>query len=459
MAAIEQSVWGGGWIRSLHRYSADLAIVAALFHLVKKLAQGHTWGPRAGAWTSGLLLLAAVLACGWTGLVMMWDVQAQLIAVEGARLLDLLPIFSEPITRTFSGAEPVTSSFFFMNLFLHVAIPLGLAGLLWFHTSRVARPTLLPPKGLLWGTLAVLGLVALVLPVPLLPRADLLRIPGEVPVDIFYAFWLPVARRLPAGGHLALWIVGAGILLTAPRWWRPRSATVRTSEVDTARCTGCTQCYMDCPYDAIRMVSREVPSGLSDFVARVDPDLCTGCGICIGSCAPMGIGPGKTGREELREVEALIEDRAPGPREVVLLACGNGLGADSALGTMEGVIPCPTGCSGSIHTSALELLLRKGAGGILVLTCPERDCLFREGPKWLRERVWEDREAELRDRVDKRRVTVESFSAREVHRARASLRELLARVRALDEQAAEDEVEIDLECEVPEEVPEDALAG
>ena len=29
----------------------------------------------------------------------------------------------------------------------------------------------------------------------------------------------------------------------------------------------------------------------ADLVARVDPQLCVSCGICAGSCAPMGVGP------------------------------------------------------------------------------------------------------------------------------------------------------------------------
>jgi coenzyme F420-reducing hydrogenase delta subunit len=52
----------------------------------------------------------------------------------------------------------------------------------------------------------------------------------------------------------------------------------------------------------------------------------------------------------------------------------------------------------------LEALLRGGAGGVLVLSCPPRDCRGREGPKWLEERVYRGREAELQDRVDRRRI-------------------------------------------------------
>ena len=45
-----------------------------------------------------------------------------------------------------------------------------------------------------------------------------------------------------------------------------------------------------------------------------------------------------------------------------------------------------------------------GAAGVIVFSCPPRDCHGREGPKWLDQRVYHDREAELQARVDRRRV-------------------------------------------------------
>mgnify|MGYP003704755467 CR=1 FL=1 len=49
------------------------------------------------------------------------------LAREGARILDTLPFFSEPVSRIFTGERPIPIAFFFVNLFAHVALPLGLA--------------------------------------------------------------------------------------------------------------------------------------------------------------------------------------------------------------------------------------------------------------------------------------------------------------------------------------------
>ncbi len=449
------ATWPGSFMRSVHRYSADLAIVAVGLHALKMLATGRTWGPRALAWSTGLLLLGALFLCGWTGLVMAWDVQGQLIAVEGARLIDLLPVFSEPISRSFTHADSVGRAFFFMNLFLHVALPLGLAGLYWLHSSRVARAPTLPTRKLHYYAIAAVSLLALAVPVPLPPPADLLALPTAVPLDLFYAFWLPLARNVSAPMHLLLWLAVAAVAFSVPWWWRPSRRDFPRSTVDESHCAGCTQCYLDCPYEAINMVERSVPSDLSVYVAQVDPALCVGCGICSGSCAPMGVGPvGRTGREQLRDAEAWLETQraqSPLPERLVVIGCGYGPGgALSDLtdddGIDDDVLFFPSGCAGSVHTSVIELILRWGAGGVLLVTCPDRDCRYREGPKWLSERVYDDREAELKNRVDKRRVRIVSYAASEAGAARRAIAEFQVDLASLGSVVPERNPSVQAEC-------------
>src|SRR3970040_2168756 len=66
--------------------------------------------------------------------------------------------------------------------------------------------------------------------------------------------------------------------------------------------------------------------------------------------------------------------------------------------TVEGAPVLPVDCAGSLHTSVVEYLVRSGAGGVLIVACPPRDCQNREGPKWLEQRLYHEREAELKDR-------------------------------------------------------------
>ena len=126
VAAIQADVWLGRWIRALHRYASDAALIATGVHALRMLLQRRAWGPRALAWLSGLGLLGLMLLCGWTGFVMVWDRFGLALADEGARILEVVPLLSEPLRRTFTGERPVPDAFFFLNLFLHVALPLGL---------------------------------------------------------------------------------------------------------------------------------------------------------------------------------------------------------------------------------------------------------------------------------------------------------------------------------------------
>ena len=157
----------GNWVRGLHRYASDAALVATVVHLFRMFAQGRSWGPRALAWVTGAAMFGLMFVCGWTGYVMVWDEFGQVLAREGARILDTLPFFSEPVSRIFTGERPIPIAFFFVNLFAHVALPLGLALGLWLHVSRIARTTLLPPRPLLWTVVGALTAVALLRPIPM----------------------------------------------------------------------------------------------------------------------------------------------------------------------------------------------------------------------------------------------------------------------------------------------------
>lgn len=403
VARLTANPWTGNWVRGLHRYASDAAIVATVVHAARMVLQHRFWGPRALAWFSGLVLVGLVLVLGWTGYVMVWDTFGQRLAIEGARLLDALPILSEPVERAFTGERALPGAFFFLNLFAHVALPLGLGLVLWVHVSRLARPTLLPPKRLAWSIIGLLTAVAVAWPLSMSPIADPFVRPATVQADYFYAFWLPFSRDVPAawawaGGGLAVLLV-----LLVPRLSRGERAHRPASFVDEAICTGCWQCFHDCPYDAIRMLERH--DGRADHVARVTPDLCVSCGICAGSCAPMGVGPpGRTGRDQLEAIRAFLAspDRVPG--EIIAITCAHG--ARPAAVEAAGALVYPVDCAGNLHSSVVELGIRAGAGGVLVLACPPRDCRNREGPKWTGERMYHDRDAELQARVDRRRVAL-----------------------------------------------------
>ena len=447
VARVAEQAWLGRWIRTVHRLAADAALIAALVHAVRMFAQRRTWGRRAMAWLSGVALVALLLVCGWTGYVMVWDVFGRMIAIESVRVLDLLPLFSEPLGRAFVGERPVPGAFFFLNLFLHVALPIGVGIALMLHVSRVARPTLLPSRrAMAWGS-AALVLAALLWPAPLPAEGDAMLLPAAVPVDVFYGFWLPAARDV----SLALLLGGAALLLGAallvPRFTAPAVEHQPPKSVVNERvCTGCEQCALDCPYEAITMVERT--DGRATLVARVDPEACVSCGICAGSCAPMGVGPaGRTGRDQLAGVREFLAARQPGPRDVVVVACRRGAGGAGAADRFAGAPVLPVDCAGSVHSSVVEAIVRSGAGGVLVMACPVEDCWNREGAQWLEQRLFHGREAELQDRVDRRRVAVVNLALSESAAARNAVDAFRGRVADLRIHDVDEEFDLLRLCE------------
>jgi coenzyme F420-reducing hydrogenase delta subunit/Pyruvate/2-oxoacid:ferredoxin oxidoreductase delta subunit len=406
--------WLGAWVRSLHRYATDAFVVAALLHAVRLAGQAREWGPRLRAWSTGVVLLIVGLACAWTGFVMAWDSFGARLAIEGARLFDALPLLSEPVGRIFAGAQPPPGAFFFINLFVHIALPLGMGIILWVHVSKVARPVLIPPRALRWQVTGVLTAVAIAWPAALGPAAVPLALHAATPLNVATAWWLPLAEPSAPGIVWAAFF-GAGTLVLLVPWLarRARTASWSPSVVDPRRCTGCDQCTQDCPWEAIAMVPRD--DARQSLVARVDPTRCVSCGICAGSCAPMGVGPpGRAGRDQLAALEASLGvelRRSPTEGRVVVMCCAQTPQLARAHFIAAGVLLQETPCVGSVHTSVIERCLQRGASGVMLVGCPPRDCVGREGPKWLEARVLHDREAELQSRVDRRRVRLVTVAA------------------------------------------------
>lgn len=444
--------WVGAWMRSAHRYATDVFLVAAVLHALRLLGQARSWGPRVRAWVSGVFLLGVGLACAWTGFVMAWDTFGLRLAVGGARLFDVLPVLSEPVGRIFAGDRPVPDAFFFLNLFVHIGLPLAMGAGLWLHVSKVARPVLAPPRGLRWGSAAALVALAILRPAPLGPAADPLALPTATPLALTSAWWLPFAEHTaPAivwGAAIALLVA---VVLVPRLMRRERIDSWAPSVVDPRLCTGCDQCTQDCPWEAIRMVPRD--DDRPTLVALVDPALCVSCGICAGSCAPMGVGPPRrTGRDQLADVRATLLPamRAEPPgRRTVVVHCGQA-SASLRRQLAAGRVLChEVPCVGDLHSSVVELLVRAGADGVFVAGCPPRDCVGREGPKWLDQRFHHDREAELQERVDRRRVRVVTAA---VGLERAVIRDLetfRADIGALAAAEAEDAPLLDEICDVP----------
>lgn len=91
-------------------------------------------------------------------------------------------------------------------------------------------------------------------------------------------------------------------------------------------------------------------------------------------------------------------------------------------------------CSGHIQPIMIETGLKKGADGVFCTGCRIGDCHYREGNKFLRERLMGERMPKLKPTVDKRRVEAYWLSAVEYDTFLRLVREFDASLALLVEQ-------------------------
>lgn len=411
---IQSQVFTGRWIRSLHRHASDAAVFSVIVHFFRMLLQGKTWGPRTLAWMSGIFLTLLLFVSGWTGYVMIWDAHGQALAIGGAKIFDSMKIFGDPISRAFNG-ETMTpsSSFFFMNLFLHIVIPLLMIFGLWLHTAKMARAVWFPNKKMMLGIVSVSVLSAVLIPAPLLNKGNLLVTPNKIKIDWFFDFWLKWSHESPGEVFLSLAFLFLFIILI-PLWLKPKQPEkLGVASNDPHKCQGCGQCVKDCPYEAIQMIPRTVGKG-SPTIAFANPDLCVGCGICSASCDPFTMGPEDRRAGDLFKAAKLFATQpqlstSPPSSKTLVVACKNQQGSLNKISKMfaddDNIQVFPVECSGTVHAAVLEYF-GKNYKDVLVTACPERNCTNKDGFQLLRERISGKRLPTFTPKFDRTKISL-----------------------------------------------------
>jgi coenzyme F420-reducing hydrogenase delta subunit/NAD-dependent dihydropyrimidine dehydrogenase PreA subunit len=396
VAALSLAPLGGGLLRSLHRYSSDLCVFFTLVHALRLLVERRFAGPRWLAWVTGVGSLGILWFLGWTGYWLVWDARGKYVAIGTARALDALPIFADPMGRSFLTDAGINSLLFFVVFFVHMLAPLALVFALWLHLARSARARWVAPLPLAVWAIGAMLLVSLAYPAESADRARMTARAERFSMDWWFLAPLAVTERLPGGALLALFL-GGGALLGAVPWALARGSH-RPAAIDADRCNACKQCYQDCPYEAISMVPRldTLRREKYPLQAEVDPAKCVACGICVASCDTIGTDlPSFALLEQRQRLEAWIRaagDAGEEPR--LAFACahsaGGALGVDPETGlcaSLPGWRVLEVPCAGWVHTMTLERMLRRGAHDALVVSCPTSACHYREGPTWLAERL------------------------------------------------------------------------
>lgn len=417
--------WGGQLMRSLHRYSSDACVLFLLLHAIRYFAGRRFAGPRWLAWVTGIVVVGLLWAVGWTGYWLVWDERGHAIALGTARGLDVLPVFTDPISRTFLTNGGVNTFLFFVVFFIHMLLPLLVALGLWLHITRLSRPVWMPSRTMTAWVIGSMVALSLLLPVTSADPADMLDLPDRYTMDWWYLAPLAVTDRLGGGAIWAVVLLSGSVLFSLP-WWMPKGKPL-SARVEASKCLDCNTCFADCPYGAIEMVPRQ-DGKRYDRQARVDPKKCVGCGVCAGSCDSSGVGLPWLDVPDVRRnmdrflAEATARDEPP----LVAFLCASGAGAGlrldpetHACAELPGYQVWPVPCAAWVHPLTVERALRRGARGVLVAACGGSGCAFREGALWTQLRMDSKRTPELRDtKVDLSRLRV-------VHASRGARRALL----------------------------------
>ncbi len=410
MLAIENSPFLAAWIRSLHRYSSDACMLFALLHGIQVLFARKVGGARWVAWVTGIVLVGILWLAGWTGYWLVWDERAQQIAIGTAQLIDALPLFQDPFSRSFLTDTSVNSLFFFIIFFLHMLLPLAFGVALWMHLMRLNKTTFITNKVLSIVIVISLFGLSILLPASVAEQAKMQTVPDGFTIDWFYLLPLFFTDRLQ-GGLLWLLALTGTIIVTGMPWWiskkRPQPAVVHEES-----CNGCAQCYIDCPFNAISMLQRPEEHGKSPTFARVDPMKCVGCGICVGSCDSSGIDQARLPVLDVRRwVNQHASDKQSNTGRFIAFICAESAGAafrldpDGNCDDLPGYQVVPVPCAGWIHMLTVERASRRGAKGILIAGC-DTNAACRKGSTWTEERLDGTREPIFRLHDDPAREQV-----------------------------------------------------
>ena len=143
---IEYVVTFGSWIRSVHRLSAHLMVVAVALHLVRVFLTGaYKNGAGRGQrrewnWAIGVAMLLATLFLSFTGYLLPWDQLAFWAVTVGTNIASSVPVVGPRIRELLIGGRAIEQATLIRFYVLHVILlPGALGALLAYHMWRVRK--------------------------------------------------------------------------------------------------------------------------------------------------------------------------------------------------------------------------------------------------------------------------------------------------------------------------------
>ena len=281
---ITESIPFGSVVRGIHRYSGDAMVLFIFLHAIRVWFTDRYRQYRWVQWVSGVVLLLMVLFIGQTGYYLVWDERSLLLTRMTVSALGALPLIGEPLKAWFLNGSTITNLTLSNFLFIHIGLSFALLFVLWVHYVRMTRPVLTPPPAVNFILVAGILLVVYLAPITSGKMASLNSQPNVYDMDWFFLWNYWLMANMPLWLFWTFMIALAVICTVLPWLVKNVSPPVIPAEVVIGKCTGCSLCYRDCPYQAIEMVPAPAGSRFK-LLATVKTARCSSCGLCVGACA------------------------------------------------------------------------------------------------------------------------------------------------------------------------------
>jgi len=174
--------------------------------------------------------------------------------------------------------------------------------------------------------------------------------------------------------------------------------------VDEDRCIACANCEKICQYGAIKV---------EKSVAKVNSDLCKGCGTCAVECPAIAISMSNFSDEKiLNSIEEGSKRWEGNNLRILAFICDWSHKSEiNELKENPNVCLVPIKCTGRVDQLHILRALEKGADGILIITCHNSDCHYVSGASVSRKRLEEVKKWLKAVGIEPERLQIENTSA------------------------------------------------
>ena len=136
---LEANVWGGAYLRSLHRLASHALLILLGLHLIRVVLTGAYQPPRQMNWVIGCVLLFLCVFAAYTGYLLPLDQLALWATQTGMELLTTLPggtLVRQLLVPDGVGQPLSLQRFYVLHIML---LPLAIFWLTFLHFYRIRR--------------------------------------------------------------------------------------------------------------------------------------------------------------------------------------------------------------------------------------------------------------------------------------------------------------------------------